>query len=198
MANKAHTNRQGADMGKRISRCKRRISPGSVLGATAVVVAFSGAAYAAIPGSDGTIKGCYATTDALLLGIPHSKGDMRAVDGAENCRSYEKTVTWNQKGPKGDPGPAGPPGPSFANVTVRVKNISGTGGASGTASCESGELATGGGFFAGGNGSYVRVLKSHPEPPVNGAQPTGWHVWVVQDNENHYFAGGVYAICAAM
>jgi hypothetical protein len=66
-----------------------------------VVLAAAGVGYAAIPGPGGVIKGCYATTEGLLLGIPHSKGDTRIVDSGEACRSYEKTLPWNQTGPQG-------------------------------------------------------------------------------------------------
>ena len=80
---------------------------------------------AAIPGSGGQVKGCYATTDALLLGIPHSKGDLRTIDSAEACRSYEKQISWNQQGVKGDTGPTGPQGPQG------VKGDTGTTGPAG-------------------------------------------------------------------
>jgi hypothetical protein len=206
----ARTNRQETDVGKRVTRIKHRVSPGTVLGTIALLVALSGAAYAAIPGSDGTIKGCYATTDGLLLGIPHSKGDLRAIDSAASCRAYEKLLTWNQQGRQGDPGPqglkgdpgpqglkgdAGPPGSSFSSVVVRSVNMGGRGQESGTASCNAGEFATGGGFFAGGWGA-VNVLNSHPTPPVDGAQPTAWTVDVTQET-GAQIAGRVYAVCAA-
>ena len=80
----------------------------NVLAVTAfAVLAVVGVGYAAIPSADGTVKGCYATSDGLLLGIPHSKGDLRAIDGSETCRSYEKPVSWSQRGPKGDTGAQG-------------------------------------------------------------------------------------------
>jgi hypothetical protein len=76
------------------------------------IVAAGGIGYAAIPGADGQIKACYATSNGLLLGIPHSKGDMRVIDEGETCRAYETTLRWNQKGVKGDAGPVGPAGPA--------------------------------------------------------------------------------------
>jgi len=76
-----------------ISSRLHRPAPGTVIGLLALVVASSGVAYASIPNPDGTIKGCYATTSDLLLGIPHSKGDTRIVDSAEACRSYEQSIT---------------------------------------------------------------------------------------------------------
>jgi hypothetical protein len=74
------------------------------------IVAAGGIGYAAIPGADGQIKACYANTNGLLLGIPHSKGDLRVVDEGEACRSYETTLKWNQKGIKGDTGATGAAG----------------------------------------------------------------------------------------
>jgi len=87
----------------------RRPSAGAVIGTVALVAALGGGAYAAIPGGDGTIKGCYATSDALL-GIPYSKGSLRAVNEGEACRSYEKPLSWSQRGPQGDTGPQGATG----------------------------------------------------------------------------------------
>jgi hypothetical protein len=130
----------------------RRPSAATVIGTVALAAALGGGAYAAIPGGDGSIKGCYATTDGLLLGIPHSKGDLRAIDEAATCRSYEKQISWNQRGPqgpvgaqgpKGDTGPAGPAGmdgaPAYAHVyadgtldVANSKNVTVTSASSGT------------------------------------------------------------------
>lgn len=86
----------------------RRLSPRVAIAALAATLATTaGVAYAAIPGGDGQVKGCYALTSGILLGIPHSKGDTRIVDEAESCRSYEKAIKWSQVGPKGDRGPQG-------------------------------------------------------------------------------------------
>jgi hypothetical protein len=63
------------------------------MGGLAVIIATSGVAYGAIPSSDGSVKSCYAKTDGLLLGIPHSKGDVRIVDSGEACRAYEQQIS---------------------------------------------------------------------------------------------------------
>ena len=55
--------------------------------ATAGLLATAGIGIAAVPGDDGQIRGCYATTNGLLLGIPHSKGDTRIVDTGEAAES---------------------------------------------------------------------------------------------------------------
>lgn len=99
--------------------------------ALAGTLAAVGVGYAAIPGNDGVIKGCYATTNGLLLGIPHSKGDTRIVDSAEACRSYETPLSWSQQGPKGDPGPQGPQGEKGDTGATGPKGDTGATGATG-------------------------------------------------------------------
>lgn len=74
--------------------------------AVAAVIGLSigaGAAYASIPGPDGRIHACYASTNGIWLGVPHSKGDVRIVDSAEACRSYEKAISWTQNPPAPTP-----------------------------------------------------------------------------------------------
>jgi hypothetical protein len=128
-----------------IRRRARRPSAGTLLGSAALIVACTGAAYASIPASDGTIRGCYAATNGLLLGIPHSKGDTRIVDSAEACRSYEQPITWNQTGQKGDPGAAGEP----ASALWAVLDGDGT-----VARSSHVKLGGGTGRGPGGAGSY--------------------------------------------
>lgn len=84
----------------------RRPSPGTVLGALAVVLALGGGAVAAIPGSDGSVSACYSTKN----------GSVRIIDAeaGATCKSKERSITWNQTGPpgpQGDRGPSGPEGP---------------------------------------------------------------------------------------
>lgn len=88
----------------------RTVKRSAAVGAVALT-AMGGVAWAAIPAADGTVRGCYAVSNGLLLGIPHSKGDVRVVDSGESCRSYETLITWSQRGPKGDTGSTGPTGP---------------------------------------------------------------------------------------
>lgn len=73
----------------------RRPSPGTALAVAALVIALGGAAFAAIPDSNGTIHGCYQK----------NSGALRVVDSASGCRSSEVTLDWNQRGPTGPPGP---------------------------------------------------------------------------------------------
>jgi hypothetical protein len=66
-----------------------------------------GVGYAAIPGGDGVIHGCYQKPGLLA-----NEGALRVIDTdkGQACRSNELAVDWNQKGAKGDPGPQGPKG----------------------------------------------------------------------------------------
>jgi hypothetical protein len=84
-----------------------RRRPGAVIGVVALAAAIGGGAYAAIPASDGSVRACYSTSNGLLLGIPYSKGDARIVDENEACRSYEKPISWSQRGPAGPRGAQG-------------------------------------------------------------------------------------------
>jgi hypothetical protein len=90
---------KGVTMFTKLRRRLRRPSPGTALGFIALAVVLGGVASAAIPAADGKIKACYAKTGGLLT----SKGDVRLVDENEACRSSETAISWNQKGPKGDP-----------------------------------------------------------------------------------------------
>ena len=68
--------------------------------AVAVVVVGVGAAgiaYAAIPGADGTVQGCYTKLGGIL----------RVVDSSSQCKNFETPISWSQKGQKGDPGTNG-------------------------------------------------------------------------------------------
>lgn len=125
-----------------------------IAGASAALIgAMSAPAAAAIPGANGAIKGCYARTDALLLGIPHSKGDARIVDENEGCRSYETLLFWNQTGPRGPTGPqgaqgdtgaAGPQGPTGERGPQGPAGPTGATGATGPAGISRATFAGGG------------------------------------------------------
>jgi hypothetical protein len=71
------------------------------------LLAAGGLAYAAIPGPDGRIHGCYVTNNPIL---GPAKGTVRVVDSGEACRANETAISWSQTGPRGLPGPTGPSG----------------------------------------------------------------------------------------
>lgn len=91
---------------------RRRRRMALAAASVAGVLAMGGLAVAAhktrtIPiGPDGTITAC----------AKEGSGKLRMVAAATACDKHEQVVTWNQKGPKGDPGakgdrgPEGPPG----------------------------------------------------------------------------------------
>jgi hypothetical protein len=72
------------------------------IAAAAILMVGAGIAYAAIPGASGVISGCYEKRTGLLRVIDTQAG--------AKCLSFETPITWNQRGPKGDPGPPGAAG----------------------------------------------------------------------------------------
>jgi len=92
----------------RTSRSRKRRIALIGAGMLTLGVCAAGGAYAAIPGGNGVISGCYM----------RSTGMLRVVDleNGEKCRSYETAISWSQVGPaglqgvKGDPGKDGLPG----------------------------------------------------------------------------------------
>lgn len=75
---------------------------GGVIGA----VLAGGAAYAAIPDSNGVINGCYQK----------HVGNLRVIDpsAGQTCRHSEVPINWSQTGPQGIQGPQGPKGDTGA------------------------------------------------------------------------------------
>jgi lamin tail-like protein len=74
------------------------------IGALALVlVAVAGVALAegGIPGPDGVINACRKIEG----------GRLRAIPSVAHCRSYERSLRWNVRGPAGPTGPPGPAGP---------------------------------------------------------------------------------------
>ena len=104
----------------------RKLFTGRRLGLIGLVVgvgvAAAGIAYAAIPGGDGIINGCYQKNNGNLRVIDTSSG--------KGCTASEKPLNWSQTGPTGptgatgatgltgptgftgQTGPTGPPGPA--------------------------------------------------------------------------------------
>ena len=82
----------------------RRGKFGVAVGLAAGIVIAAGAAYAAIPGSDGAISACYSK----------STGQLRVIDAeaGARCKSGETVLTWNKQGPVGPQGAQGPRGPA--------------------------------------------------------------------------------------
>lgn len=76
------------------------------------VLAAAGAAVAAVGGRG------HASSESITACAAKSSGRLRVVSAVASCRSSERRLTWNVRGPQGQPGPAGaagtpgPPGPA--------------------------------------------------------------------------------------
>lgn len=80
-----------------------RPSPAMAVAFIALLVAIGGVAVASIPGPGGVIKACYSK----------STGTLRAIDSKKRCsKKRERTLSWNQQGPRGVQGDKGDTGPS--------------------------------------------------------------------------------------
>jgi hypothetical protein len=64
-----------------------------VVACLALAVALGGAAYASIPGPDGTIHSCL-----------DGRGSMRVIDSSASCGQAETPLNFSQTGPQGPPG----------------------------------------------------------------------------------------------
>jgi hypothetical protein len=121
------------------------------------------------------------------------------------CGTFDTTM------PTGCVGPAGPQGPAGANGAPGARGPAGTRGPSGvstvtmrtgaafnvnrnsfaigSADCNAGERATGGGVYPNSNVYFPSLISSFPTPnatafttPQNGVTPTGWRVWVANND----------------
>ena len=152
-------------------RRSRWLLVGAVLGSVLV----GGAAFAAIPDSNGVIHGCYQKDVGNLRVIDPSAGD--------SCRPSEVPISWSQTGPAGPQGPKGdtgatggagqgPKGDTGATGAQGPKGDTGATGPQGVPgnlalagkSCPSGEVVTG--FDAAGNPTCTTVSVG-PTCPAN-------------------------------
>ena len=115
------------------------------------------------------------------------------VDGAtiklrESCKSNELAVNPLELGLSSQP-----------HLVVRTGNtISTNFSLSTAASCEDGEVATGGGGLAtGANGGLPVMSASRPQPDDAGGTPTGWRVTIVNTAASGTITGVAYVVCAA-
>ena len=72
------------------------------------LLAAAGAAVAAVGG------GGRSSTETINACASKSSGRLRVVSSSTSCRSYERRLTWNVRGPQGAPGPQGPAGETGA------------------------------------------------------------------------------------
>lgn len=117
----------GLEEAGRIARVAERVRRRSrvplklLLPTAAALGAGAAVAVGSIPGSDGTITGCYYTDTHAGSTIPY--GTLRVIDptatnppgfdwAVNACVANEATITWNQQGPTGPTGATGPRGPA--------------------------------------------------------------------------------------
>jgi hypothetical protein len=149
----------------------------------ALLVVAGGVAYAAIPGADGTISGCYRTIDGTLRVIDAEAG--------QTCRSGEKPITWSQTGPPGPPGEPGEPGETL-RWTTRFDRMGIKPGLSAMdIVCPSGYVAIGGGWNFNIPGAHIVVWKNIQSPSVSRV----WELGFRNEDAQPWPVTG-YALCA--
>jgi type VI secretion system secreted protein Hcp len=126
---------RAAERVRRSSRAlKIAIPTAAALGAGAAV------AVGSIPGGNGTITGCYAGPNGVVIDdAQEAPGALRVIDpslpanplgaqdAARECERDETQITWNQNGP---PGPQGPTGPQGAQGAAGGQGAAGAAGTS--------------------------------------------------------------------
>ena len=159
-------------------RVRRIAGRAAVIGTAIGAVGVTAIATGAIPTGDGTIRSCY-----------DANGSLRVIDSdiGQACRTTEKPLTFNQRGPKGDTGATGatgPAGPAGTVSPVRATACAGTCTAdyysetlTAYAGCPYGKRVLGGGFamvagrYSDGTIHPVQVQRNEPYP--------GYDYWVV-------------------
>ena len=86
-----------------------------LLGAITALAA-GGVAYAAIPGPNGVIHGCY-----------DNKGALSVIDSSTSCHPNQTALNWNQTGPTGATGATGPAGPPAGRAAFALTTLDSTG-----------------------------------------------------------------------
>jgi hypothetical protein len=85
--------------------------------AATVVAASGGVAWAAVPDSGGTIRGCYDD-------VPGQR-TLYVLESGESCQKNQVSIAWNQSGPAGPQGPVGATGAPGAAGTGAPSAASG-------------------------------------------------------------------------
>ena len=173
-------------MMRRISTARRHLTFANVMSVIAVFIALGGASYAAVnlpKNSVGTkqLKG-------KSVGTKQLKGNAVNSNKVKNFSLQANDFKKGQipSGPTGVTGPQGDKGnPGATNVTARYGPGSAQVGAgqqtSDTASCNPGEVATGGGYFLTGDATHSRVYNNLAEGDPEA--PTRWKVSVYNDSD---------------
>jgi hypothetical protein len=158
---------------------RKRLLLAGAFGAAGLLI--GGIAYAAIPGGDGVIHGCYKTSNP-------AKGALIAIDSTARCPNGYTGLNWNKTGPQGEQGPQGPQGeqgesgpvtasvvesgqPGRPFVTVDVGSINQI-----TLECPSGTVPVAANWFVNQNGD----AGSHGDVSATASGPTiGDKAWTI-------------------
>ena len=107
-----------------------------VLPTVAALGAGAAVAVGSIPGSNGTVTGCYQKVSPSDAGPFTPYGTLRLIDPSQSgtatdpnvysCNTNEAPITWNQQGPPGLQGSQGPQGPAGAPGAAGAQGPPGT------------------------------------------------------------------------
>ena len=168
-----------------------RPSPALVVSVIALSVALGGTSYAAIVLPANSV-GTRQIKKNAVTGAKVKNGSLRKADfgagqlpagatGATGAAGANgATGATGPKGAKGDKGDAGTDGTGIANIVVRESAstaVAASAIVSVTASCLTGERATGGGWDASGTGEFGTVALDS-QPTMSAGVPVGWTVKV--------------------
>jgi Collagen triple helix repeat (20 copies) len=131
---------------------------------TGTVIAIGAVAAFATNGGSGTIKACVS-----------EKGSTRILSEGQACRSSERTVTWNQRGPQGATGATGAVGPQGPEGEKGAKGATGPAGPAGA------KGATGAAGPAGSIGPAGPAGASGVAGPAGPAGPAGISTATITD-----------------
>jgi len=155
------------------------------------LVLVGGVAYASIPGPDGVIHGCVATSGKVLI-----------IDSSATCPSGQTALNWNQTGPAGPAGADGVDGTDGVSgyervVTNQTVNAHTSGGTH--ADCPSGKQVLGGGYLVGAlvasGVQFGDVTIFAEEPDTAGGGVNIWKVSLL-NNTDDSISVRTWAICA--
>jgi hypothetical protein len=172
----------------------RRPSPALVVACIALLVALGGTGYATVVNvprnSVGTLQLQRNAVKAAKI-APNAVRTGHILNGSLLVEDFKAgQIPQGPKGDKGDKGDKGAPGAT--NVTQRTGTpvtVSAGSAAFASASCQSGERATGGGAFSNRNDAWLSA--SRP----TGTPPTGWQVVLRSPVANAQLIA--YVVCAA-
>lgn len=165
---------------------KFKLILGSILAAVLLLV--GGVAYASIPGPDGVIHGCLASSGKILI-----------IDSSASCASGTTALNWNQTGPAGADGTDGTNAVAGAHMIASTGVLVSGNGADINVHCPTGEIAISGGYQL--SVPDASVPNVHIVGSYNGGSLTALNGdWILnyQSLIDHNVTDGItiFAICA--